>query len=282
MSKLNCLYNAENILSVIKCIRNGGIIYWKSLVTVKNVSQQCPSPTCRQIIFSKWPENKFRYHPAIFTNSNFEPLIEEADDDVHNDSGPSTPIFKGDVVSAQVHRQTSAASSSSAKAAATSKTTFNEPRPKSCRPQSRTASKLSHISVLSGSRIIQIFDDRGSRLSGTISINSKLFADDLVRSSFRTASRNSNSSRYYSDYRLSNADLGTASKPKEYFDELDILRPGKKLGNHDIDDSLILETDYYVRQMKQRRNQVVLLLPSSRPLFQPQIWPLLSTFKMSP
>ena len=31
MSKLNHLYNAGKILSVIKCIRNGEIIYWKSV-----------------------------------------------------------------------------------------------------------------------------------------------------------------------------------------------------------------------------------------------------------
>ena len=194
-----------------------------------------PSPSSDSILVSKWPD---KYRHALFSNSHFEPLIEE--DDVQNNSNSSSPTNKDEVISVQIHRETSA----------TPKKSGPEIPPKPGRPPSRSGSKLSHISILSGSRIVPVFEDRGSKLSGTISINSRLFADDQIRSSFRSVSQNS--SRYYSDYRMSGTDR---KSPPE---QPDVFRNDKNLSrkNSDVDDSLILETDYYVRQMKQRRNQV--------------------------
>ena len=122
---------------------------------------------------------------------------------------------------------------------------------KEYRPRSRPSSRISHI--------IPIFEDgrkSRSQYSETISINSKLFDDDQIRTSLRDSHRSvSQLSRSFSEDRQSliHNDRRHVSTKLELID-----KQSQNVNNSDVDGSLILETDYYVRQMKQRRNQVAL------------------------
>ena len=248
-----------------------------------------PSPPPKspsQSVLSK----KFR--KTVFTNSHFEPLLEE-DDDIFSSKTPS--VIDEETVSVQIHRETSATPKRSIPQFGQHFLLTNLPLSRSGSKLSRSGSKisrsgskLSHISVLSTnevlnrsgsklsrsgsriSRIIPIFEDRNSisRLSGTISINSRLFADDKIRSSqksensfsdFRTNSFRSNSFRSNEDRQsLMHDERSMVVSPTKFenSDNFKFENSDTKVGNSDVDESLILETDYYVRQMKQRRNQV--------------------------
>ena len=197
-------------------------------------------------------------------------------------SNQSSPV-QDETVSVQIHRDTSA----------TPKQKLLPSRPvsrtgQSFRPFSRSGSKLSHISVLSshdllrplsrsGSRIshiIPIFEDRRGRsstaMSETISINSRLFDDNQLRTSLKesyrsaSSSASSRNSRQFDDQQsLMNDERSFTVSPSKN----DMFKVDKYLNNNnninnvnnsDVDGSLILETDYYVRQIKQRRNQVTI------------------------
>jgi hypothetical protein len=254
-------------------------------------------PPCSQGDTGSVLSKKFR--KTVFTNSHFEPLLEE-EDDIFTSKTPSVneedDEEEDETISVQIHRDSSATPKKSIPV-------FSQHVFVTNRPLSRSGSKLSHISVLSTnevlsrsgsklsrsgsklsrsgskiSRIIPIFEETNSvsRLSGTISINSRLFADDQVRSSqksrnsfsdFRTNSFRSNSFRSTEDRQsLMHDERSMIVSPTKFensntikFDNSDNLKlenSENKVNNSDIDESLILETDYYVRQMKQRRNQV--------------------------